>query len=122
LGEEYGKALLVVERNNHGLAVLAHLQMEQEGRRGYAGPVYAQNGQAGWLTTAASRPAMLERLGALLEEQAEIFMSEQLLRECRSFVRLANGCTGARAGTHDDRVMAMAIGLGAREQLLASSF
>jgi hypothetical protein len=45
-------------------------------------------------------------------------MSERLLGECRSFIRLPNGRTGARAGTHDDRVMAMAIGLGARAELL----
>jgi hypothetical protein len=31
---------------------------------------------------------------------------------------MADGKTGARAGTHDDRVMAMAIGLGARAELL----
>ena len=43
---------------------------------------------------------------------------QELLGECRSFVRLPNGRTGARAGTHDDRVMAMAIGLGARAELL----
>jgi hypothetical protein len=41
-----------------------------------------------------------------------------LLSECRSFVRLKNGSGGARAGAHDDRVMAMAIGLAARAELL----
>jgi hypothetical protein len=45
-------------------------------------------------------------------------MSRRLLGECRSFVRLANGKSGARAGTHDDRVMAMAIGLAARAEML----
>ena len=116
LGEEYGKALLVVERNNHGLAVLAHLQMVQAGRRGYAGPIYEQNGQAGWLTTAVSRPAMLERLGALLEEAPEIFLSEQLLRECRSFVRKGDGRCEAAAGAHDDCVLAMAMAQAVRAE------
>ena len=116
LGEEYGKALLVVERNNHGLAVLAHLQMVQAGRRGYAGPIYEQNGQAGWLTTAVSRPAMLERLGALLEEVPEIFLSEQLLRECRSFVRKGDGRCEAAAGAHDDCVLAMAMAQAVRAE------
>ena len=45
-------------------------------------------------------------------------MSRRLLAECRSFVRQPDGSTGARAGTHDDRVMAMAIGLAARAELL----
>ncbi len=117
LGEEYGCALMVVERNNHGLAVLAHLQTGQPSGRGYAGPVYEQNGQAGWLTTAVSRPAMLERLGTLLEEKPEIFQSEQLLRECRSFVRKGDGRCEAAAGAHDDCVLAMAIAQAARMEL-----
>jgi hypothetical protein len=64
-----------------------------------------------------SRPAVLGRLGAALVEEPGLFQSRKLLGECRTFVRLANGGTGARAGTHDDRVMAMAIGLGARAEL-----
>jgi hypothetical protein len=82
------------------------------------GRVYRQGGQAGWLTTSVSRPAALGRLGAGLVEEPERFQSRRLLGECRSFVRLPNGSSGARAGTHDDRVMAMAIGLGARAELL----
>ena len=82
------------------------------------GRIYRQGGQAGWLTTSLSRPAALGRLDAALVEQPERFQSRRLLGECRSFVRLPNGGTGARAGTHDDRVMAMAIGLGARAELL----
>jgi hypothetical protein len=65
-----------------------------------------------------SRPAVLGQLGAALVEQPERFMSRRLLAECRSFVRLPDGKMGARAGTHDDLVMAMAIGLGARAELV----
>jgi hypothetical protein len=62
---------------------------------------------------------VLGRLGAALVEEPNRFMGRKLLAECRTFVRLPNGGTGARAGTHDDRVMAMAIGLAARDELLA---
>jgi hypothetical protein len=65
-----------------------------------------------------SRPAVLGRLGAGLVEEPGRFQSRRLLAECRSFVRLPDGRTGARAGAHDDRVMAMAIGLGARAEML----
>jgi hypothetical protein len=65
-----------------------------------------------------SRPAALGRLDAGLVEQPERFQSRRLLGECRSFVRLPDGRSGARAGTHDDRVMAMAIGLAARAEML----
>ncbi len=113
LAVEYNGAWLVVERNNHGSGVLALAETVCGYRR-----VYRQGGQAGWLTTSVSRPAVLGQLGAGLVEHADRFMSRRLLGECRSFVRLPNGSSGARAGTHDDRVMAMAIGLGARAELL----
>jgi hypothetical protein len=113
LAAEYNHAWLVVERNNQGSGVLALVETVC----GY-GRIYRQGGEPGWLTTSMSRPAVLGRLGAGLVEQPERFQSRRLLGECRSFVRLPNGRTGARAGTHDDRVMAMAIGLAARAELL----
>jgi hypothetical protein len=113
LAIEYNRAWLVVERNNHGSGVLALIETVC----GY-GKVYYQGEQAGWLTTTMSRPAALGRLDAGMVEQPERFQSRRLLAECRSFVRLPNGGCGARPGTHDDRVMAMAIGLGARAELL----
>jgi hypothetical protein len=116
LATEYNRAWLVVERNNHGSGVLALIETVCGYER-----IYKQNGQAGWLTTSLSRPVTLGRLDAALVERPECFQSRRLLAECRSFVRLPDGGTGARAGTHDDRVMAMAIGLavqrsGARDQ------
>ncbi len=113
LAAEYNHAWLVVERNNHGSGVLALA----ETACGYP-RIYRQAGQPGWLTTSVSRPAVLGRLDAALVERPASFLSRRLLSECRSFVRLPDGGTGARAGTHDDRVMAMAIGLGARAELL----
>jgi hypothetical protein len=117
---EYNRAWLVVERNNHGSGVLALLaSVCQYGR------IYRQGGrngeQAGWLTTSVSRPAALGRLDAALVEEPARFQSRRLLGECRSFVRLPNGSSGAQPGTHDDRVMAMAIALGARAEMLAKA-
>jgi hypothetical protein len=60
---------------------------------------------------------VISRLDAALVEEPERFQSRRLLGECRSFVRQPNGSSGAQAGTHDDRVMAMAIGLAARAEL-----
>jgi hypothetical protein len=40
-----------------------------------------------------------------------------VLAECRSFVRLPDGSSGAQPGAHDDLVMAMAIGLMVRAEL-----
>lgn len=112
LAREYNGAWLVVERNNHGSGVLALAETACK-----YGRVYRQSGQAGWLTTSVSRPAMLGQLNAALVEEPDRFQSRRLLGECRSFVRMANGSSGALAGTHDDRVMAMAMGLAARAEL-----
>lgn len=113
----YNRAWVVVERNNHGSGVLAHLGGMMEERWIWrTGP--RQSGAQGWLTSTATRPAMLAQMGALLAETPELFCSERLLRECRSFVRLPNGRTGAAAGAHDDCVMAMAIAHAVRAELL----
>jgi hypothetical protein len=116
LAAEYNGAWLVVERNNHGSGILALAETACKYER-----IYMQGGrhggQPGWLTTSVSRPAMLAQLDAALVEEPERFQSRRLLGECRSFVRQMNGSSGAQAGTHDDRVMAMAIGLAARAEL-----
>lgn len=115
LAREYGGAMLVVERNNHGAGVLAYLDsLEQYSR------VYAQGGVAGWLTTAGNKPGMVARLGALLLEQPWMFASKRLLGECRTFVSRAGGGCGAASGAHDDCVMAMAIAQAVRAELLVN--
>lgn len=108
-----GEALVVVERNNHGAAVLAYLETAERYRK-----IYLQNGQAGWLTTAANKPEMVALLGVLLREAPERFQSRRLLGECRTFVSGERGATAAAAGAHDDLVMAMALGQAARAELM----
>jgi hypothetical protein len=93
--------------------VLAYLDQTERYRR-----LYAQDGVAGWLTSAASKPATISRLDSLLGERPELFLSRRLLTECRSFVRFANGRTGAASGAHDDCVMAMAVAQAVRAEKL----
>jgi hypothetical protein len=104
LAREYSTGLIAVERNNHGAAVLAYLGAVEKYPR-----LFERHGLTGWLTTAANKPAMVSRIGALLEQQAPLFCSRRLLEECRTFVSRANGSTGAAHGTHDDCLMAMAV-------------
>jgi hypothetical protein len=105
-------ALLVVERNNHGHAVLAYLENGEAYDR-----IYAQKGVPGWLTTSASRTPMISEMRALLEEMPHLFRSSRLLEECRTFVTHPNGKVGAAHGTHDDCVMAFAIAQAVRKEL-----
>lgn len=112
IGREYNNAMVAVERNNHGHAVLAHLTTSCEYEN-----LYRQGGQLGWLTSAASRPPMIENFGAILTAAPELFGSERLLNECRTFVRNAGGAPAAASGAHDDCVMAMAIALAVRTEM-----
>jgi hypothetical protein len=112
LAKLYNDAVLAVERNNHGYGVLAHLQTA-----GYP-HIFQDGGQDGWLTSAISRPAMIENFGDMLATDSKLFRSRRLLSECRTFVRHPDGRSGAASGTHDDCVMAMAIALAVRQRVV----
>lgn len=104
LAREYNDALIVVERNNHGAAVLAHLELSA----GYD-HVYRERGEAGWLTTSVSKAEMVARMSLMLSDSPERFMSRRLLAECRTFVSAENGRASAAYGAQDDLVMSMAM-------------
>ena len=116
LASVYNTALVVVERNNHGYGVLAHLR-----GRGYEN-VFREGNQDGWLTSAVTRPAMIENFASVMAVSPGLFRSSRLLHECRTFVRHPDGSSGAMSGTHDDCVMAMAIALAARKKIAGSHF
>jgi hypothetical protein len=119
LAREYStpghEALLVIERNNHGHGVLAHLQKGEK-----YDSVYDCKGVPGWLTTGSSKPLIVSDLNALLVDQPGLFRSKRLLEECRTFVTHPGGRTGAANGAHDDCVMAFAIAQAVRKELLNS--
>jgi terminase large subunit-like protein len=113
LARRYNDAIIAVERNNHGSGVLAHLDAGEH----YAN-LYRQGGEPGWLTTIASKPEIIGRMGALLVESPWMFSSRRLLAECRTYISLPGGGTGAAHGAHDDCVMAMAIAQAVRAELM----
>jgi hypothetical protein len=115
LARTYNQALLVVERNNHGYGVLANLRAA-----GYEN-IFRDCGQDGWLTSAVTKPAMIENLAAILSIKPQLFQSERLLAECRTFVRRAGAGSGSNSGNHDDCVMAMAIALAGRAAVAGSA-
>jgi hypothetical protein len=116
LGREYTSglhpALLAVERNNHGHAVLAHLRGDSRYPR-----LYEQHNQLGWLTSAANKPEMIGLLGDVLVTRPDLFRSRTLLEECRTFVTKSGAGAGAVSGAHDDLVMAMALAHSVRLEL-----
>ncbi|HZY72060.1 MAG TPA: terminase [Edaphobacter sp.] len=114
LGREYNGATIAVERNNHGAGVLAYLDNSERYAKIYA----AQDGSAGWLTSAGNKPGMVSRMGALLVESPGMFLSRRLLAECRTFITQPGGGTGAAGGAHDDCLMAMAIAQAVRAEMI----
>ena len=110
LGNRYNLAQVAVESNNHGGSVLADLH-----NLSYPNIYVGEYGE-GWLTSAKSRPPMIENLGWALLRDAGLFRSERFLNECRTFVRQKNGIPAAAQGAHDDCVMAMAIGWAVRAE------
>jgi hypothetical protein len=119
VARRFNGAMIAVERNNHGSGLLACLEFQEPDSSGVAGfEVYTQDKQAGWPTTAHSRPEMLERVGAAVEAAGGSIQSSRLLAECKTMVRQRNGKAAAAAGCHDDCVMAMAVALSVRAELL----
>ena len=104
-------AMIAVERNGVGEATVSHLRVHTD----YPN-VYRSQGEAGWITTQASRNRMLSGFEAELANRPELFASHRLLQECRTFVRVEGRCAAA-SGAHDDTVMAMAIALAVRSEL-----
>lgn len=105
----YNRAMLAVERNNHGHAVIQRL-----GDIGWDRPgiemFYDHDQKPGWNTDTVSRPIMLTALADTLMDRPELFVDRQMLSEMTTFQMQDNGKYEANKGFHDDAVMKWAIG------------
>jgi hypothetical protein len=113
LGLVYHKALLAVEMNGPGQAVLGPLKnlwaypnLYFRHERDTATGAWLK--RLGWRTDQATRPAMLAQLHAILRDKPQLLKSAGLKREMSLFVFNDRGRAEAQLGAHDDRVMAMA--------------
>jgi hypothetical protein len=117
LGERYNSALIAVERNNHGHAVLYALQHEFNYSRLYQHADSAAGaGKLGWPMNARTKPQAIGALAMMLRDAPATFASRRLLEQCRSFAYGDDCEMAALPGTHDDLVIAAAIALAVREQ------
>lgn len=99
-------ALIVVERNNHGHAVLQGLVREQKYPHIYAD----RDKRAGWKNTEPSRASVLGGLQQALVDKHWSSPEKESHGEMLKFVVLENGRAEAAKGAHDDLVLAHAIG------------
>lgn len=118
LGKFYHTALIGVERNNHGIAVL------QEIRKIYSNLYYMETfaeetqvrtKKLGWLTTSASKPMMIAETDKVIREATGLIHSPELLSELMTYIRLPDGKTEAQEGCFDDLVIAYSIALQMRK-------
>ena len=113
LGRLYNTATIVVERNNHGPAVLQSLEHGDPaaGRLPYP---YARiydgyDNKPGWNTTPTSRPAALDALQAAIQEKIWLTPDRAVVDEMLLFVVHKGGKAAATFGAHDELVMVSAI-------------
>jgi hypothetical protein len=113
LGTYYNDALIGIERNNMGVAVVIKLD-ELGYKNQYRMEILDEIGRKvkdklGWTTDSKTRPIMISDLNQVLYERKLIIRSEEIVSEVSSFVRNTKGKPEAQEGTHDDCVMATAI-------------
>jgi len=133
LGRRYNNALMVVENNAVGLAVLEHVKLDNYPnvfymRRGAkAGMKLGDPGAAGEgamtseymrgvMTLGPNRQIMLNKLEELLRNQAIRFHSARFVSEMETFI-WNNRKPEARAGKNDDMIMAAALAVWIRDNI-----
>jgi len=113
LGRHFNRAMLGVERNNHGHSALNTLRHACRYPRMYYYIRYDAHGKTepvlGWPTDALTKPILVDDLVAAVAHGHLLISSSALIDECFTFVTTDTGAQQAQAGKHDDRVMAAGI-------------
>ena len=116
LGREYNKALLGIEDNGPGLAMLSKMRDLRYPR------LYQRDGvRYGWHTDAKTRPIMLAEIEEAIRHQAITVYDREALDEFFSFVHKDKGSIKAAEGSHDDWVIALAIAWQMRKSFLSTA-
>ena len=114
LGRYYNEALVGVETNAHGLATLNELQRDYWNLyRSEHFDRYKNTrvNKLGWETTNRSKKMLISFMTHCIQDLSIVVHSKDLIRECMTFLRNAQGTADAQSGGHDDRVMSGMIGL-----------
>jgi hypothetical protein len=115
LGALYNFPRLVIERNNHGhllnyWAVNGFLQDQVQVLGKYPKVYFAKDNKAGFVTTSATRPLILDNSAEMLRNNMYVCYSRSWLHQALTFVYNDNGRPEADKGKKDDSVIAKAIG------------
>ena len=115
-GRAYNDALIVPEIDGPGLAVVKEL-LDMFGGSGYPN-IYVRSTSGNWTQRfgfrtqgKGQRSAAIAALAKAIRLRGWTFNSLRLMGECKTFIENMSGRAEAMPGSHDDAVMAMAIGL-----------
>jgi len=115
LCEYYNNAFCGIERNKDGFGILLALK-----NSGYENLYYQEefnpdkqvrNKKLGWLTDAKTKPLMVAHADYLIRNDKIKIRSIDTLNEFSTFVRFADGTTGAQESSHDDECIGLMIAL-----------
>lgn len=115
LGNMYNKALIVVERNNHGHATLQAMRNKYWNiyRSVVIDKVTDEKKEAlGWQSNLASKPRLVDNLEEAVRTMSITVRSEELIKEMRVFVQTdepGKRGFGAEGSAKDDRVIAAGL-------------
>lgn len=123
MGWYYGTALIGVEANNHGLSTNNHLNRVNYPKLYYRRALDQRTKEPrdtrGWLTTAATKPLMIDELARALKQGMRVD-DEFAIGELRTYKRDEKGRMGG--SPYDDRVMALAVAVQMLEHVRAPEF
>jgi hypothetical protein len=116
IGRFYNYALLGVEINNHGLAVVQRLRdlfytNLYRREKGFDERFEESTAKLGWKTDLRSKPLMIDYLAEAIRERLITDYDITFVEEAMSYVVDDNGRTNAEEGNFDDCVIAKAIAL-----------
>ena len=127
-GSEYGNAMIVVENNSVGFAVLDKLRDKEypniyhsiKSTHEYVDQLqaeYASNAIAGFTTSQKTRPLIIAKLEEFIRNKLIKINSTRLYNEMKTFI-WNNGRAEAMRSYNDDLIMACAIGCWVRDTAL----
>lgn len=115
LGKRFNDAIIVVERNNHGHAVLQALAREQE----YSNIFNGTDGRPGWLSNPITRATAIEAMEKVHRKGEWSTRDRAVLAEFLLFI-VINRKPQAGPGAHDDLLMTHVIANDVLSRVLTS--
>ncbi len=114
LARYYFRAFVVPEVNNHGLTTVTALKKLYRNiyrRRTVDRITNKARQEYGWRTDSRTKPLAIDKAAEHIRERTAKINCRETIEECLTFIRNDKGGMEAQEGCHDDRVMALAIGL-----------